>query len=176
MANTLHKVSDGADGRDETPAERLDRNLGELLQELRVAQNGVQILFAFLLTMPFQQRFSELTAFHRNLYVVTLVLSAFAATLLIAPVSFHRIVFRLGLKASLVDAADLLAQLGLVALAGSMTCALLLVLDVVLNSWVAWALSALAACWFAGFWYSWPLTVRARARRRGVEEADLSGE
>ncbi len=175
MAGIHRGIAAGAPGRDETPAERLDRNLEELLQELRVAQNGVQILFAFLLTMPFQQRFAGLSSFERDLYVVTLVLSALAVTLLIAPVSFHRIVFRLGLKGPLVEAADLLAKLGLLALAASMTCAVLLVLDVVLHSWVAWALSALAACWFAGFWYSWPLTVRARARRHGVEAADLSG-
>src|SRR3712207_1749392 len=82
------------DPRDESEAERLDRNYGELLQELRVTQTGVQILFAFLLTLAFTQRFPQITSFQRGTYVVTLLFSAAAAALFIAPVALHRMVFR----------------------------------------------------------------------------------
>src|SRR5712691_13298888 len=84
----------GGTGRTETPLERWDRNYGELLQELRVAQTGVQILFAFLLTLPFSPRFGQVSRFERATYVSTLLLAAGAAALLIAPVAFHRLVFR----------------------------------------------------------------------------------
>ncbi len=81
---------DAEDERGESEAERLDRNYGELLQELRVTQTGVQILFAFLLTLAFTQRFAQITSFQRGTYVVTLLFAAGAAALLIGPVSFHR--------------------------------------------------------------------------------------
>src|SRR5690349_19677592 len=105
-----------ASGRDETPLERWDRNFTELLQELRVAQTGVQILFAFLLTLPFTNRFTAVTGFERGVYVVTLVAAAAATALLIAPVSYHRIVFRQGRKPQLVLIASRLAALGLLCL------------------------------------------------------------
>ena len=91
--------------RDETPQERADRNFTELLQELRVAQTGVQILFAFLLTLPFSSRFADISARDRVAYVVTLLASAAAAVLLIAPVSYHRLVFRRNRKQELVQTA-----------------------------------------------------------------------
>ena len=109
--------------RDETPIERADRNYNELLQELRVAQTGVQILFAFLLTIPFQQRFGEEVGTGlRKEYLVTLLVTAMATALLIAPVTMHRILFRQGLKPQLVTVADRLAKAGLACLA----CAVLL--------------------------------------------------
>ena len=74
--------------------ERLDRNLGELLQELRVALPGVQVLFAFLLTVPFQQNFTEITAFQEKVYFATLLLTAISAVLLISPSAYHRMTFR----------------------------------------------------------------------------------
>jgi hypothetical protein len=81
--------------RGETPTQRLDRNYGEILQELRVAQTGVQLLLAFLLTVAFTPRFATFTDFHRNVYVASLVLGAAANALLIAPAAFHRL--RVGL-------------------------------------------------------------------------------
>src|SRR3954466_10025134 len=81
-------------GRDESDKERLDRNLNELLGELRVALPGVQVLFAFLLTVPFQQGFQRVTEFEKSLYFATLITTALAAALLIAPSSLHRIEFR----------------------------------------------------------------------------------
>lgn len=94
-----------ADLRYETEAERLDRNYGELLQELRVLQAGVQILFAFLLTIAFQQRFGSVSDFQRNTYLISLVNASIATVCIIAPVAFHRIVFRRGMKDELMTAA-----------------------------------------------------------------------
>src|SRR3954467_4457408 len=89
--------------RDETDTERLDRNLIELLQEVRVVQTGVQVLFAFLLTVPFSQRFDEITGFQKGAYFTALVGTAAASVLLIAPTSVHRLLFRMGQKAYMVD-------------------------------------------------------------------------
>jgi hypothetical protein len=89
-------MTDTDDGRDETGLERWDRNFTELLQELRVAQTGVQILFAFLLTLPFTNRFGSVSDLDKVVYVITLMASATATALLIAPVSYHRQVFREG--------------------------------------------------------------------------------
>ena len=112
--STMHKVANGgrrfdhapaqqaADSRGETLQQLLDRNLAELLQELRVAFTGVQILFAFLLSMAFTPRFTELNGFDIGVYVVALLSTALATMVLIAPVSFHRIVFRRRQKAAFV--------------------------------------------------------------------------
>lgn len=94
------------DDRRETPTERLDRNWNEILQELRVTQTGVQILTGFLLTVPFQQRFEELTGTQREIYLVLVVLAAITTGLMVAPVSLHRMLFRRRAKASLVAVAD----------------------------------------------------------------------
>src|ERR1051326_7498703 len=102
------------EGRDESAAERADRNFTELLQEVRVAQTGVQILFAFLLTMPFSARFTAIGAVDRAVYVVTLLAAAGASALLVAPVAYHRQVFRQHRKAELVDTASRFARTGLV--------------------------------------------------------------
>src|SRR3954452_8688774 len=95
--------------RSECALERADRNMNELLQELRVAQTGVQILFAFLLTLAFTQRFGQITAFQRALYMATLLLTTAATGLLIAPVAYHRLTFRRRMRAELVTAANWLA-------------------------------------------------------------------
>src|SRR5665647_158164 len=102
------------DGRRETPAERLDRNWNEILQELRVTQTGIQILTGFLLTVPFQQRFAELTDDQRRIYLTLVVLAAVTTGLLVAPVSMHRWLFRRGAKSALVIEADRLMRVGLV--------------------------------------------------------------
>jgi hypothetical protein len=148
--------------RNETEGQRLDRNIDEQLQELRVAQTGVQILFAFLLTIAFQQRFSEVTDFQRTVYVTTLLLVSGATALLIAPVSFHRIVFRQRQKRSLVEASHRLAIGGLVLLLLAICGAVLLILDVVLGTRAAFVGTGAVALWFVTFWYVIPL----RARRQ----------
>jgi len=117
----------------ETPAERADRNFGDLLQELRVAQTGVQILFAFLLTMPLQNRFERLDDWERGVFVTALLLSAGATVCLIAPVAYHRALFAQKMKDKVVKAASRFAVLGLTLLAMAITCAVDLVLDLVLG-------------------------------------------
>jgi O-antigen/teichoic acid export membrane protein len=162
MAERRTPSPDAGDGRDETPLERWDRNLVELLQELRVAQTGVQILFAFLLTLPFTNRFAASGPLVRTTYLVTLVAAAAASALLIAPVSFHRLVFRRGRKPELVRTASVLAQLGLACLLVSVVGAVLLVVDVVAG--VGWAagLAAGVAGLYVGLWYVLPLVRRQR--------------
>jgi Family of unknown function (DUF6328) len=155
---------DSAD-RNETEGQRLDRNIDEMLQELRVAQTGVQILFAFLLTIAFQQRFPQVTDFQRTVYVTTLLLVAAATGLLIAPVSFHRIVFRQRQKRTLVKATHRLATGGLVLLLFALVGAVLLILDVVLGTRQALLGAGGVALWFILFWYVIPL----RARRQPPE-------
>lgn len=146
--------------RHETEAERLDRNYSELLQELRVAQAGVQILFAFLLSLAFTQRFETTTSLQRTVYVTTLLLAAAAAALLIAPVAFHRLVFRRQQKDDLVQTSNRLALAGLVALFLAMVGAVLLILDVVLGNVLAAVLTAAVAVWFLVLWFVLPLPAR----------------
>jgi Family of unknown function (DUF6328) len=150
--------------RHETREEQLDRNLGEMVQELRVAQMGVQFLFAALLAIPFQQRFKDLTDFQRDAYASTLVLTLASAILLVAPASFHRIVFRQRVKAELIAASQRLMLAGLATLALAMTSALVLVLDVVTGRHLLfWLVVVGAMAAFLAVWYAWPLSVRARA-------------
>ena len=115
------------DARQETSAQRDDRNLSELIQELRVAGLGVQVLFGFLLALPFTVRFSQLTDGQRDLYLASVVLAAVATTLLIAPVSYHRLVFRRGMKDRLVRFTNQLAIFGLTAVGASVLATVLLV-------------------------------------------------
>ena len=103
------------DSRDESADERADRNLGELLQELRVAGLGVQVLFGFLLSLPFTNRFSKLSNGQRGLYLADLLLAAIATALLLGPVAYHRLVFRRGEKEQLVRAANVMAIAGAMA-------------------------------------------------------------
>ncbi|GLY91717.1 DUF6328 family protein [Actinoallomurus iriomotensis] len=149
------------ENRDETGMERWDRNFVELLQELRVAQTGVQILFAFLLTLPFTNRFGDVGDRDKVVYVITLVAAAAATALLIAPVSGHRQVFRQGRKPQLVRTASILAQAGLAALLVAMIGAVFLVLDVVAGLGWAAGLGAAIAVLFVGLWYLLPKLIRA---------------
>jgi hypothetical protein len=149
--------------RDETPMERADRNYNELLQELRVAQTGVQILFAFLLTIPFQQRFAEeVGAGLRQEYLATLLVTTMATALLIAPVTMHRILFRQGLKPQLVTTADLLAKAGLACLAFAVLLAVFLIVSVVSARDTAfWFVGGLGLL-FAVTWVVFPIWLRTR--------------
>ncbi len=151
--------------RNEDREEQADRRYQELLQELRVAQTGVQFLFAFLLTLAFTQRFSAITSFQKSLYVSTLIATAVASALLIGPVPFHRIVFRRGLKPRLVIGSDLMARGGLAALLLAINGAVLLILDVVVGGVLAWTLAALCFLWFVVVWYVVPLLTREQKQR-----------
>ena len=163
MLRTVHD-HDGwnAEARGETPMQRADRAYGEILQEVRVAQTGVQILFAFLLALAFQARFGDITSFQRGAYVVTLMLCAGATALLIAPAAFHRVIYRRRLKQHLVKVANRLAISGLVLLLLSMVSAVLLIMDVALGLVPAIILAAVVLAWFTMWWFVLPLRTRAR--------------
>jgi hypothetical protein len=153
---------DHGSGREETEEERLDRNLGELLQELRVALPGVQVLFAFLLAVPFQQNFTKITEFQKHLYFVTLLLTAFSAVLLIAPSAYHRITFRTQRKDDLVFLANKLSIAGLATLALAMTGAITLVTDVLFGGAATIITGTCSLLVFAAFWAVLPLERRFR--------------
>lgn len=152
----MRSVTESPSGRDESEAERLDRNLSELLQELRVALPGVQVLFAFLLAVPFQQRFSEITQFQEMAYFATLIFTAISAALLIAPTSYHRITFRLQRKADLIRFANRLALIGLAFLALAMTGAITLITDVLFGALMTLVTGTAAAMMFLVLWYFLP--------------------
>jgi hypothetical protein len=161
-----------ADGRNETALERCDRNLVELLQEVRVVQTGVQVLFAFLLTAPLAARFPTLTAFQQRTYFVTLLVTGAAAILLIAPTAHHRILFRMGDKEHLVVVANrfMLAGLGCVAL--SLAGAVLLVTDVLFGGTTALVATVVVGGSSAASWFAGPLRRRGKlSQRRSARHA-----
>ena len=137
---------------DETELERCQRNFGELLQELRVVQAGVQILFAFLLTLAFSGRLAGSGSFLRGTYVVALLSAGASAAVLIAPVAQHRMLFRLGRKPYLVRSAHRMASAGLALLLLSMVSSVLLAIDAVLPRPLAMALAGLVGIWFVVLW------------------------
>jgi hypothetical protein len=166
---TLAEPVVGRDGeqRNETELERWDRNLVELLQEVRVVQTGVQVLFAFLLTAPLAPRFPHLSQFQQLTYFATLLAAGGAAILLIAPTAYHRILFRLGDKEHLVVVANRFTLAGLTGVAVSMVGALLLVTDLLFSSTaVVVATTGLAAFGCIAAWCVAPLRRRARVRQR----------
>ncbi len=148
------------DSRDETQAESDDRNLIELLQELRVAGLGVQVLFGFLLSLPFTNQFKQLDGADRNLYLACLILAAVATALLLAPVAYHRLVFRQGKKEKLVRAANVLAILGLIAVGLAVSSSVLLVVGFVAGYTTGSVISGLALVMFALLWFAFPLARR----------------
>jgi hypothetical protein len=155
-------------GRDETEAERLDRNLGELLQELRVALPGVQVLFAFLLAVPFQQNFTKISEFEKKVYFATLLLTALSAALLIAPSAYHRLTFRYQQKHRLVFVSNRLAIAGLATLALAMTCAIMLITHVLFGTVATVVTVGLALAMFVLLWAALPLKRRLKYRDEGL--------
>ncbi len=148
------------DPRGESEEERDDRNLAELLQELRVAGLGVQVLFGFLLSLPFTNRFVKLSHGQRELYLLTLVLASVSTALLLGPVAYHRLVFRLRQKESLVRAANVMAILGLVCVGLAVSAAVLLVSSFVASGLTAWLITIFVLCMFGGLWFAFPLSRR----------------
>jgi hypothetical protein len=146
--------------RGETLDQILDRNLAELLQELRVTITGVQILFAFLLGIAFTQRFAHVDAVSLTLYCVALLCTAGATILLIAPVSFHRLIFRRRQKAALVAATDRMLMAGLALLALAITSVVALILDVTLGRGPAVAGGGATALVAGLVWYVFPIWAR----------------
>lgn len=146
----------------ETEAERADRNLRDLLQELRITLTGSQILFAFLLVVPFSGAFARTTGFERGLYLSTLVTSALSAGLLVAPAAMHRIVFRRHLKDWLVAMAGRLALAAQALFALALGQATLLVGDAVASLAVGIGIAGLVTGWFVFWFFALPLLLRGR--------------
>jgi Family of unknown function (DUF6328) len=153
-----------ADGRGEGPLQRADRNMIELLQELRVAQTGVQILFAFLLTLSFTERFASVDEVQRWTYVVTLLLSVLTAGLFVAPAAVHRVTFRRGVKPETVQLGHRLFTLGLGALALTLTGSVLLVLDVAVGLSFAISSAAAVTVVLCVLWFVLPIPLLRRTR------------
>jgi Family of unknown function (DUF6328) len=159
-------VSDRPSGRRETEDERLDRNLGELLQELRVALPGVQVLFAFLLAVPFSAGFSKITSFEKNVYFATLLCTAVSAILLISPSAYHRLTFHFQQKRELIKIGNRATIVGLGFLALAMVGAIVLITDVLFGGATTAVVGAGAFVAFAIFWYVLPLWRRINLIRR----------
>jgi hypothetical protein len=149
----------------ETDDERLNRQLDQLLQELRVAMPGVQVLFGFLLAVPFQQRFARVTDFQRDVYFGTLLAAALASALFIAPTAYHRLMFQGGDKPRLVAMSSQLALAGLVALAVAMNGAILLVTDVLFDGAAVVVTVTVSAVLFVGLWFVLGLVRRMSHQR-----------
>ena len=153
---------DNPSEQEETEQERLDRQLNQLLNELRVAMPGVQVLFAFLLTVVFQERFAEVTDFQRDVYFVTLLAAAAASALFIAPTAYHRLVFREGYKSQLIQIGNKLAVGGIACLAIAMNGAVLLVTDVLFERTTVAVTSSL----YVGLWFGLGLVRRLSGEGR----------
>jgi Family of unknown function (DUF6328) len=160
------------DERGERPLERADRNMLEMLQELRVAQTGVQILFAFLLSLSFTERFTRIDDFQRWTYVVTLLLTALTTGLLVAPAAIHRMLFGRGVKAATVRIGHHLFIAGLASLTLTLMGAVLLVLDVAVGrTFALWAAAATGIVLIL-LWFVLPLPVRTRNDREDDDGPD----
>lgn len=156
--------------RGETEVARLNRHFNEILQEIRVAQTGVQILFAFLLTLPFSVRFVETTSFQQWVYLTTLMSTLAATGLLVGPVAYHRLTSGRQMRVQLVATANRLALGGIGALLLALVGSILLVTDVVLGGVWAAAFTVVSLLWLTVLWYLLPL---ARRRRLGNGESRL---
>jgi hypothetical protein len=160
MADAKDKGKEG-----ESEGERIDRELIELLNELRVALPGVQVLFAFLLTVPFAQGFTSTSQFERDLFFGILCTTAISAALLIAPSAWHRLHFRKADKEHLLKTSNGLTIAGLAFLAVSMIGAVVLIADVVFReTWLTLASAVIATLVFSTLWAILPLMRRATAK------------
>jgi Family of unknown function (DUF6328) len=146
--------------RNETEAQRLDRNWSSLLQELRVAQTGVQLLTGFLLTLPFQQRFTMLDTTMRTVYLVTVACSIGSTVLLVAPVAMHRILFRRHRLKTLVTTSHGYAMIGLLLLGIALAGVAIVIFDTVAGPTAAWIAGAITLVSAACFWVVVPLPGR----------------
>lgn len=161
MSNA-NQPADTRDWRNESSDERDDRNLAELLQELRVAGLGVQVLFGFLLALPFSARFDQLGPAQRGLYVSDLVLAAVATALLVGPVAYHRLVFRRHQKEHLVRIASAMAICGLVTVALAVSAAVVLIVSYVMPGAPTVVIGICVPLLFASLWFGLPVARRER--------------
>jgi hypothetical protein len=158
-----------AEGGEESHEERVSRELIELLNELRVALPGVQVLFAFLLAVPFAQGFETATGFQKDLFFATLGMTTLSAVLLIAPSAYHRLNFRSHDKERLLLISNNWAIFGLAALSVAMVCAVVLIADYLYKGPMPIIAGVVAGAFFAYFWFAFPL---AKARERAREEGE----
>ena len=159
-------VEDGPDDRGKEERRR-DRQMIELLNELRVALPGVQILFAFLLTVPFAQRFATLTAFQRDVYFITLVMTALSTACLIAPSAAHRLRFHQSERAWIVESANRLTIAGLCFLAAALGGSVLLITDLMFDGARVWIYTGAIVAVIVVLWFVRPLTRHARGKSSG---------
>jgi len=169
-------MAEGGYVRDEDEDARLDRHWTELLQELRLVQTGTQILFAFLLTIAFSQPFRQSDRFTELVYAGTLVAAAIALALLLAPVSFHRIVFRRKLRDKLIRYASRLTEIGMVFLLAALSGGMLIALDVVFARGLAIFIVAVVVVLFLLVWYALPALVRRAADGRDEPVAEVDSD
>ena len=144
----------------ETDKERVDRELVELLNEVRVAVPGAQVLLAFLLGVVFTERFTSLNVLQRGIYFTTLLLVAASIALLIAPTAYHRTNFRDGSKEALLHAANRMVIASLALLLASVTGVVFLVADLLYAMVPALIVAGFTAAWFLWFWFVFPMTHR----------------
>lgn len=149
-------------GRHETPDERSDRNWSELIQELRVAQTGVQVLAGFLLTLPFSSRFGEISELHRVVFTVAFVLAVVTVGLMTAPVSLHRMLFAHHRKATLVRVGATFAKLGMASMGLTLVAVVVLIFGVVVNDAAALVAGVVVLLLYAALWVALPLLVLRR--------------
>lgn len=168
MAETDRTTDDPR--RDETPSEKADRRWNELLQEVRVVQTGAQILFGFLLSVAFTERFARLTDFERGLYIWAVIFGAAATGTLVGVVVFHLAVSGIGRKPSLVVTARRMVVVGVAMLAVTVACVLLLLLHVVTDGAVAWVSTMVVMAWFAVCWVVLPWIMRRGAFRTDTDK------
>jgi O-antigen/teichoic acid export membrane protein len=154
-----------APGRTEQEQERLNRQMVELLNEVRVAMPGVQVLFGFLLAVPFQQRFSQTSSAERAIYLATLLAAAVATALLIAPSAYHRVLFQQRQKPRIIDVGTRQFLLGLLALAIAMNGAVLLVTTYLFAAPTVVVSVACLSCLFAWLWFGAGVVRRLREGR-----------
>jgi len=165
-----HPVPDGraerrSNARDETPAERADRNWSELLQELRVLQTGTQILTGFLLALAFQPAFADLSAPQRTMYLGLVVLSALSAIVALAPVALHRIVFRHGVKPTVVGYGHAALITALLTVSVLLVGVVIFVFDVVVSDAASWIAGGALAVVILALWLIVPIALRTRSER-----------
>jgi hypothetical protein len=165
-ADQTQYVEHGPDDRAREERKR-DRQMIELLNELRVALPGVQILFAFLLTVPFSVRFDKLTGFQRDVYYVTLMATALSAACLIAPSAAHRLRFHQGERMWIVESANELMIAGLVCLAVALGGSVLLITDVMFDGTRVWIYTGAVVAIIVGLWFARPMLRHARGKSSG---------
>ncbi|MFJ6672860.1 DUF6328 family protein [Actinosynnema sp. NPDC091369] len=147
---------------EESHQRRLARNLNELLQELRVAQAGVQILFGFLLSIVFTERYASADSYIRATHLITILFAGGAVALLTAPAPWHRLLFRRGRREDVIEVANRFAIAGLACLALAMTGTILMLGEVIVGGWIAILMGVFAALVFGTLWFAWPWHERKR--------------